>query len=167
MKKWHNGKAHRVIFLMDRPDWDTYFMDIAHVVARRGNCLRRRVAAVIVMEQRIVSTGYNGTPRGIKNCFEGGCPRCAGNTPSGADLGQCLCSHAEENAITQAAYHGIALRGAALYCTLSPCLTCARMIINSGIKEVIYEAEYEFGGEIKGLFRKAGVKCRRFRRKIG
>ena len=97
--------------LFERPDWDTYFMDIAHVVARRGNCIRRQVAAIIVKEKRIISTGYNGTPRGVANCYEGGCPRCNSDTPSGEGLGDCICAHAEENAIVQAAYHGIAVRG--------------------------------------------------------
>jgi dCMP deaminase len=140
-------------------------MDIARMVATRGNCLRRKVAAVVVKEQRIVSTGYNGTPRGIRNCFDGGCPRCASDAPSGVGLGECVCSHAEENAITQAAYHGIALRGAVLYTTLSPCIICAKMIINAGIKEVVYETDYEFSAQIRALFREAGVKCRRLRRR--
>jgi dCMP deaminase len=149
---------------VNRPDWDTYFMDIAHVVAKRGNCSRRQVAAIIVKDRRIVSTGYNGTPRGVRNCYEGGCPRCAGDAPSGTDLAECVCSHAEENAITQAAYHGIGLRDAVLYSTLSPCLMCAKMIINSGIGEVVYEDEYEFTSQTKALFAEAGVKCRRFTR---
>lgn len=148
----------------DRPDWDTYFMDIAHVVARRSNCLRRRVAAVLVLDRRIISTGYNGTPRGVRNCFEGGCPRCAGPSASGQRLGECLCSHAEENAITQAAYHGIAVRGSTLYCTLSPCLLCAKMIINAGIREVVYEHEYEFSRQTRQLLKEGGVRCRRYRR---
>jgi dCMP deaminase len=148
----------------ERPDWDTYFMRIAHVVATRGNCLRRQVAAVVVKDTRIVSTGYNGTPRGITNCCDGGCPRCAGDSPSGADLGECICAHAEENAITQAAYHGISLAGAQLYCTTSPCLICAKMIINAGISEVVYEDEYQFSEQTGSLLRTAGVKCRRFRR---
>jgi len=150
---------------MERPDWDTYFMDIAHVVARRGNCLRRQVAAVIVKDNRIVSTGYNGTPRGVKNCFEGGCPRCAGDAPSGSELGECLCSHAEENAICQSAYHGISLDGSVIYSTLSPCLMCAKMIINAGIREVVYEEEYSFTEQTKALLKEAGVKCRQFVRK--
>jgi len=148
----------------DRPDWDTYFMDIAHVVATRGNCIRRRVAAVAVKDKRVVSTGYNGTPRGVTNCCDGGCARCAGDAPTGADLGECVCSHAEENAITQAAYHGTSLAGAVLYVTLSPCLICAKMIINAGIGEVIYENEYEFSQQTRALLEQAGVKCRRFRR---
>ncbi|MBN1675974.1 MAG: dCMP deaminase family protein [Kiritimatiellae bacterium] len=149
---------------VERPDWDTYFMDIARVVARRGNCSRRQVAALVVKEGRIISTGYNGTPRGIRNCCDGGCRRCASDAPSGTDLGDCICAHAEENAIVQAAYHGIAVSGAKLYCTLNPCLTCARMIINAGIKEVVYEDEYCFDRQTKALLKEAGVACRRFRR---
>lgn len=149
---------------MERPDWDTYFIDIAHVVARRGNCSRRQVAAVLVRDRRIISTGYNGTPRGVKNCFEGGCARCAGDAPSGSGLGECICSHAEENAVTQAAYHGIAVRDATLYCTISPCLLCAKMIVNAGIREVIYEDEYRFEAQTRALFKEAGVTCRRFTR---
>ncbi|MGQ9662784.1 MAG: deoxycytidylate deaminase [Kiritimatiellia bacterium] len=148
-----------------RPDWDSYFMDIAHVVARRGNCLRRRVAAVIVRDRRIISTGYNGTPRGVRNCYEGGCPRCASEVESGARLAECVCAHAEENAITQAAFHGIAVAGATLYCTLSPCLQCARMLINAGIAEVVYEEPYEFSRQTRALLREAGVKCRRLMRR--
>ena len=146
-----------------RPDWDTYFMNIADVVATRGNCLRRQVAAVIVKDHRIVSTGYNGTPSGVTNCCDGGCPRCAGDSPSGADLGDCICSHAEENAIAQAASHGISLQDTMLYSTLSPCLTCAKMIINVGIKEVVYRDEYEFDQQTSNLFSRAGVHCRQFK----
>lgn len=148
-----------------RPDWDTYFIDIAHVVARRSNCRRRQVAAVIVLEKRIISTGYNGTPRGIRNCFDGGCPRCAGDAASGHNLGDCICAHAEENSIVQAAYHGISVRGGTLYCTISPCLMCAKMIINAGLREVVYEHEYHFSKQARALLRAGGVKCRRFRRK--
>jgi len=147
--------------LDQRPDWDTYFMNIAHVVKTRSNCSRRQVAAIIVKDKRIISTGYNGTPRGIKNCYEGGCARCASAVVSGAALGECICSHAEENSIVQAAYHGISVKGAAIYVTLSPCLTCAKMIINSGITEVIYDEEYAFSEQTKALFAEAGVKCRR------
>jgi dCMP deaminase len=145
----------------DRPDWDTYFMDIAHVVKRRGNCCRRKVAAVVVKDRRIISTGYNGTPRGVRNCCDGGCARCASDAPSGTALGDCICSHAEENSITQAAYHGISLKGASIYVTLSPCLTCAKMIINSGILEVVYDEEYHFGDQTRALLAEAGVLCRR------
>lgn len=147
-----------------RPKWDAYFMDIARVVASRGNCLRRKVASVIVKDQQVISTGYNGTPRGVRNCCDGGCPRCASSAPSGANLGECICCHAEENAITQAAYHGIALRGSSLYTTMSPCLVCAKMIINSGIAEVIYDKEYEFNRQTSRLLAEAGVRCRKLKK---
>lgn len=147
-----------------RPNWDDYFMDIAQVVAKRGNCSRRKVAAVIVNEHRIISTGYNGTPRGITNCCDGGCPRCSSDAPSGENLGECICAHAEENAIVQAAYHGIAVRDSILYCTLSPCLVCTKMIINAGIKEVVYEQEYHFSEQARNLFAQAGIVCRQLER---
>ena len=98
-------------FFFERPSWDEYFMDIARVVASRSNCVKRKVAAVIAKDRRIISTGYNGTPRGVRNCNEGGCPRCNAFADGGTRLDECLCSHAEENAITQAAYHGVAVRG--------------------------------------------------------
>lgn len=148
-----------------RPDWDTYFMDIAHVVARRSNCRRRHVAALIVRERRIVSTGYNGTPRGIRNCSEGGCPRCAGPSASGENLGDCICAHAEENAIVQAAYHGIEVRGGMLYCTTSPCLMCCKMIINAGLKDVVYEHEYRFSTAARKLLREGRVRVRTLKRR--
>jgi dCMP deaminase len=145
-----------------RPDWDTYFMDIARVVARRSNCRRRQVAAVVVKDRRVISTGYNGTPRGVRNCMDGGCPRCASDAPSGERLDECICSHAEENAIVQAAYHGIAIRDSVLYVTLSPCLTCAKMIVNAGIREVIYAQEYHFERQTRALLLEAGVASRRY-----
>jgi dCMP deaminase len=143
-----------------RPDWDEYFMQIAKVVALRSNCLKRKVAAIVVKDRRIISTGYNGTPRGVRNCNEGGCARCRALGQSGTQLDVCLCSHAEENAITQAAYHGISLRDATLYCTLSPCITCAKMIINAGIAEVVYESPYPLESAVVALFREAGVRLR-------
>ncbi len=143
-----------------RPGWDVYFMDIAHVVKTRSNCSRRQVAAVVVRDHRIISTGYNGTPRGIRNCSEGGCPRCAGTAPSGSDLDECICCHAEENAITQAACYGIALQGAVVYSTMSPCLTCAKMIINAGIREVIYDEEYRFNEQTRKLLHEGEVRFR-------
>ncbi len=145
----------------ERPDWDNYFMEIAHVAARRGNCSRRLVAAVIVKDNRIISTGYNGTPRGIKNCCDGGCPRCANpEVASGTGLSECYCSHAEENAIVQAAYHGIAVKESTLYTTFSPCLQCSKMIINAGISEVVYHREYTIADNALALLREAGICVR-------
>lgn len=146
----------------DRPGWDQYFMDIAHVVKARGNCSRRKVAAVIARDRRIITTGYNGTPMGVKNCCDGGCARCASDVPSGSALGECICSHAEENAIIQAAYHGVSVRDAVMYVTISPCLMCAKMIINAGIKEVVYDGDYKFTDQTKALLDEAGVICRQF-----
>jgi len=144
-----------------RPDWDHYFMNIAHVVALRGNCIKRKVAAVIVKDKRIISTGYNGTPRGVKNCSEGGCPRCNRFGQSGENLGECLCSHAEENAIVQAAYHGVSIKGATLYSTYSPCLICTKMVINSGITEVVFSMAYAMDEVPLGLLQEAGIKVRK------
>ena len=144
----------------ERPSWDEYFMNIAKGAATRGNCSRRQVAAVIVRDHRVISTGYNGTPRGVRNCCDGGCPRCSSNAPSGTALSECLCSHAEENAIVQAACYGIAVKGATLYTTFSPCLQCAKMIINAGIAEVIYFQHYTIDDISLALLREAGVVVR-------
>jgi len=148
---------------LPRLAWDEYFMRIARVVAGRGDCVKRRVAAIIVRDRRIIATGYNGTPRGTTNCGQGGCPRCASFAQSGTRLGECLCSHGEENAIIQASYHGISVKGAALYSTCSPCLLCTKMIINSGIAEVVYNAAYPLGSRSLELLRESRVKVRRFK----
>jgi dCMP deaminase len=144
-----------------RPSWDEYFMSIAKVVATRSNCIKRKVAAIIVKDSRVVSTGYNGTPRGARNCNEGGCPRCNGMAQSGTALDECLCCHGEENAITQAAYHGTSLKGATLYTTFAPCLLCTKMIINSGIAEVIYNQDYPLNERALALLEECGVLLRR------
>lgn len=144
-----------------RPGWDQYFMDIARVTATRSNCLKRKVAAVIVRDRRVISTGYNGTPRGTTNCNEGGCPRCNSLAASGTGLAECLCSHGEENAIVQAAYHGVGLTESTIYTTFAPCLLCAKMIINSGIREVVYNKDYPLNEHAFNLFREAGVTVRR------
>ncbi|MGH9488560.1 MAG: deaminase [Terriglobales bacterium] len=144
-----------------RPSWDEYFMRIARMVALRSNCVKRKVAAVIVRDRRIISTGYNGTPRGVRNCNQGGCPRCNSLAASGTRLDECVCSHGEENAIVQAAYHGIAIKDAVLYTTLSPCLQCTKMIINAGIREVVFSAEYPLGGSAQAILAEAGLVCRK------
>ena len=146
----------------ERPSWDEYFMSIARVVSSRSNCVKRKVGAVIARDRRIVSTGYNGTPRGTRNCNEGGCPRCNGVAESGTRLDECLCSHAEENAITQSAYHGVSVRGGTIYTTFCPCLMCTKMIINAGLEEVVYDAHFPLGEVSIGLLREAGVKIRQF-----
>jgi len=150
----------RECLFFERPSWDEYFMGIARVVALRSNCVKRKVAAVVTVDRRIVSTGYNGTPRGTRNCNEGGCPRCNELAPGGTDLHSCVCSHGEENAITQAAYHGVSLRAGTLYTTFSPCLQCTKMIINAGLGEVVYSSAYPLGEASLELLREAGVKLR-------
>ena len=143
-----------------RPDWDEYFMGIARVVASRSNCVKRKVAAVVTADKRIISTGYNGTPRGTTNCNEGGCPRCNDLAPGGTRLDECLCSHAEENSITQAAYHGVSLKGGTIYTTFSPCLQCTKMIINAGLSEVVYQSDYPLGEVALALLEEAGIEAR-------
>jgi dCMP deaminase len=148
---------------VQRPSWDEYFMNIAKVVASRSNCMKRKVAAIIVKDKRVVSTGYNGTPRGTRNCNEGGCPRCNSLATSGTALDECLCSHGEENAIVQASYHGVSLKDAVIYTTFAPCLQCAKMIINSGIREVIYNMDYPLNASAFRLFQEAGVFIRKLK----
>ncbi|HUX68745.1 MAG TPA: deaminase [Terriglobales bacterium] len=143
-----------------RPGWDEYFMRIARIVALRSNCLKRKVAAIIVRDRRIISTGYNGTPRGVANCNQGGCPRCSNLAASGTRLDECVCSHGEENAIVQAAYHGIAIKDGVLYTTLSPCLQCTKMIINAGITEVVFNAHYPLNQTSLRILEEAGVRLR-------
>jgi dCMP deaminase len=164
LEELHQKTAEIVSMVLrkaNRPGWDAYFMSIAQVVASRSNCVKRKVAAIIVKDRRIVSTGYNGTPRGTRNCNEGGCPRCNSLAPSGTALEECYCSHGEENAITQAAYHGISLKGGSLYSTFSPCLMCTKMIINAGISEVIFSHEYPLGETAMDLLREAGIQVRK------
>ena len=127
-----------------RPDWDTYFMQIAHIVAQRSTCLRRKVGAVIVKDKRILTTGYNGAPSGITHCEVTGCLREKLNVPSGQRHELCRGLHAEQNALLQAALHGISLKGATLYCTNQPCIICAKMLINAGIKEIVIGDGYQF-----------------------
>ena len=150
-------------FKIERPSWDKYFMKIAKMVASRSNCVKRKVAAVIVKDKRIISTGYNGTPRGTKNCSEGGCPRCNGFSEGGKNLEDCYCSHGEENAIVQASYHGISIKDSTIYTTFSPCLLCTKMILNAGIKEVVYNADYPLGDVPLKLLKEAGIEVRQFR----
>ena len=144
-----------------RPDWDQYFMDVAKVVASRSNCMKRKVAAIIVRDKRVISTGYNGTPRGTKNCNEGGCPRCNSLAAAGTALEECLCSHGEENAIVQASFHGVSVKDGTIYTTFAPCLMCAKMIINSGIREVVYNTDYPLNDSSFRLFSQASVTVRR------
>ncbi|KAK4068709.1 uncharacterized protein Triagg1_7069 [Trichoderma aggressivum f. europaeum] len=145
-----------------RPGWDTYFMALASLAAHRSNCMKRRVGCVLVgRERRVISTGYNGTPRGLRNCAEGGCPRCNEGSSSGVGLATCLCIHAEENALLEAGRERIR-EGSVLYCDTCPCLTCSIKICQVGIAEVVYAHGYSMDTETAEVFRQAGVKLRQF-----
>ena len=127
---------------MQRPSWDEYFMEITHLVARRSTCMRRHVGAVIVKDRNILATGYNGAPSGVTHCFDTGCLREQLKVPSGERHELCRGLHAEQNAIIQAAKHGTNIDGSTLYCTTLPCVICSKMIINAGIRRIIYEEGY-------------------------
>jgi dCMP deaminase len=159
----HMLSAISADFKASRPTWDAYFMNIAKEIGTRSNCMKRQVGAVIVRDKRIVSTGYNGTPRGVRNCNEGGCKRCNSFADSGTRLDECICSHAEENAIVQAAYHGISIRDGTLYTTYSPCLNCTKMILNAGLVEVVYNDAYPMSGEPMRLLGEAGIRTRQLK----
>ncbi len=131
-----------VIQNMKRPSWEEYFMDITHMVKSRSTCLRRHIGAVIVKNKNILTTGYNGSPSGTRHCLEIGCLREQMNVPSGERHELCRALHAEQNAIIQAAKHGINIEGADLYCTNLPCIICSKMIINAGIRRIYYEGDY-------------------------
>ena len=127
----------------ERPSWDEYFMLQAELAKLRSNCVVRKVGAVIVKENRQLATGYNGTPPGVKNCYEGGCKRCQdrinNNLKQGESLDRCVCSHAESNAIMHCAILGIGIgsKNLTLYSTLSPCLECTKMAITVGVKRIV------------------------------
>ena len=125
-----------------RPSWDEYFMDIADLVSRRSTCSRRRVGAVIVLDKRILATGYNGAPSGLRHCSEVGCLRERLGIPSGERHEICRGLHGEQNAIIQAAVHGVKIEGGALYSTTQPCSQCARMIINAKMTRLVFRGRY-------------------------
>jgi dCMP deaminase len=144
-----------------RPTWDDYFMKLADLAALRSNCMKRRVGCVVVRDCRIVATGYNGTPRGLVNCNEGGCARCNSGQGSGAQLSTCLCLHAEENAILEAGRDRLG-SSATLYCNTCPCLTCSIKIVQSGIREVVYSQSYSMDHLSAEVLKQGGVELRQF-----
>lgn len=127
---------------MTRPAWDEYFMQIVDLAKTRSTCLRRHVGALIVKDKRILASGYNGAPTGIKHCSEVGCLRQQLNIPSGERHEICRAVHAEQNAIAQAAYSGTSVNGATMYVSLQPCSLCAKLMINAGIKKVVFRGNY-------------------------
>lgn len=144
-----------------RPPWDAYFMHLAHLASLRSNCMKRRVGCVLIHNNRIISTGYNGTPRNLTNCNEGGCDRCNRGPGAGNALSTCLCLHAEENALLEAGRERIR-EGAVLYCDTCPCLTCSVKIAQVGVKEVVYSQTYNMDDASRRVLNEAGVKLRQY-----
>jgi len=141
-----------------RPSWDQYFMAITRQVATRSTCLRRKVGAIIVKDKRILTTGYNGAPKGVKNCLEiGTCLREELGVAPGQRHEICRGLHAEQNALLQAAYHGVQIKGGVIYSTTQPCVMCAKMIINSGINTIYHGEDYPDPLAME-LLKEAGIK---------
>lgn len=148
---------------MERPDNDTYFMRMAELVATRSTCLRRNVGAVVVKEKRVLTTGYNGAPKGLRHCAEVGCVRLSNNIESGTRHELCRGVHAEQNAVIQAAYFGVSIKDSTIYTTNYPCVMCAKILVNAGIREIVFGDDY-----IDDLSRKvlaeSGVTVRKYDR---
>ena len=125
-----------------RPGWDDYFMKITRLVSERATCVKRKVGALVVKDNRILSTGYNGAPKGMKHCGEVGCIRREMSVPSGQRHELCRGLHAEQNAIIQAAWHGVRIEGSTMYCTYQPCVICVKMMINAGMKRLVFSGSY-------------------------
>ncbi len=148
---------------IDRPDIDEYFMEIATVIAKRSTCLRNHVGALFVRNKRILTTGYNGAPSGIAHCDEVGCAR--EGVASGTRHELCRAVHAEQNAIIQAALHGVSIEGSTLYCTHQPCILCAKMMINARIRKVVYANSYPDETALNFLAQ-AGIEVLRWKEKV-
>ncbi|MCX5710023.1 MAG: cytidine/deoxycytidylate deaminase family protein [Candidatus Omnitrophica bacterium] len=148
-----------------RPTWDEYFLEVAGLVSKRATCLRRKVGSVIVKDKRILATGYNGAPSGLKDCLElGYCVRERLKIPSGQRHELCRALHAEQNVLIQAALHGITTKGSTLYATHQPCIICAKMLINAGIKEIVITDGYPDKLALDFL-KEAKIKVRRAKNK--
>jgi len=143
-----------------RPSWDEYFLEVAKLVAKRATCLRRSVGAVIVKDKRILATGYNGAPSGLKHCVDVGCLRQKLNIPSGERHELCRALHAEQNALIQASLYGISVKGSKLYATCQPCVICVKMLINAGIKEIVIAGAYPDKMAAQFL-KEAGIKVKK------
>ncbi|MFH8119662.1 MAG: dCMP deaminase family protein [Candidatus Aenigmatarchaeota archaeon] len=148
-----------------RPDLDSYFLKICKVVATRSTCIRRKVGAVLVKDKQILATGYNGAPRKLPHCLEEGCLREKLKIESGKNQELCVGVHAEQNAIIQCAVNGVSSKDSTLYVTSSPCKICAKMIINAGIKRVVYEETYP-DYEALNLLKNVGINVVKLEKKI-
>ena len=144
-----------------RPTWDEYFMNIVELVKTRSTCLRRQVGALIVKDKRILASGYNGAPVGCKHCVEIGCMRDALGIPSGQRHELCRATHAEQNAIVQAAYSGTSVKDSVMYVTTQPCVLCAKLAINAGITKIVFNGDYPDDLSME-LLQEAGVRVVKF-----
>ena len=140
--------------------WVDYFMSVAHEISKRSNCIKQRVGALVVRKNKIIAAGYNGTPFGIKNCFEGGCQRCLSDAEQGEGLDNCLCLHAEQNAILEVGFYKT--QGSTLYSTSFPCNGCAKLITQAKIKQVVYSREYN-STLTREMFKEAGIEIVKYR----
>jgi len=140
-----------------RPSWDDYFMQLTRLVATRSTCLRRQIGAILVKDKRILATGYNGAPRGMKHCLEIGCIRDKMGIPSGTRQEICRAVHSEQNAVIQCAVYGVSSEGSTMYITNQPCTICTKMLINAGIKRIVYENPYPDEFAIS-LLKESGVE---------
>ncbi len=156
MKKMKKKITHK------RPSWDEYFLELAHLVSRRSTCLRRNVGAVLVKDKRILATGYNGAPRGLKHCLDIGCIREKLKIPSGQRHELCRALHAEQNALIQASLYGISVQGSTLYATNQPCIICAKMLINAGIRDIVASDGYP-DKMAADFLKEAGIKARKIK----
>ncbi|MCK8828025.1 cytidine/deoxycytidylate deaminase family protein [Natroniella acetigena] len=145
----------------ERPSWEEYFIEMTQVVAKRSTCLRRKVGALLVKDKRVLATGYNGVPSGLEHCQEVGCLREQKEVPSGERHELCRGLHAEQNAIIQAALHGISIEGAILYCTHQPCILCTKMIINAGIDQIIFKGGYPDSLALE-MIEEAGIELQNY-----
>ncbi|MFA5089948.1 MAG: cytidine/deoxycytidylate deaminase family protein [Candidatus Omnitrophota bacterium] len=154
-KNIHSSKA-----IKHRPSWDEYFLEVSSLVAKRATCLRRKVGAVLVKDKKILATGYNGAPKGLKHCLDIGCLRERLKVPSGQRHELCRGLHAEQNVLLQAAFYGVGTLGSTLYVTNHPCVICAKMLINAGVKEVVISGDYpdDFSRE---FLKKAKIRVRK------
>jgi len=146
--------------MSSRPTWDEYFIKIAALVSERSTCLRHHVGAIVVKDKRIITTGYNGAAKGTKDCLELGCLRDESKIPSGTKHEICRAIHAEQNAIIQGAIHGASIEGGTLYCTHTPCIICAKMIANSGIKKIVSYQDYP-DKKAQELLEEAGISLKK------
>lgn len=146
-----------------RPTWDEYFLELADLVSKRSTCLRRKVGSVLVKDKRILATGYNGAPSGLRHCIDTGCLRDKLKIPSGQRHELCRGLHAEQNVLLQAALHGIITKDSALYITNQPCIICTKMLINAGIREIIIGGDYPDKMAMDFL-KEAGIKIRKIKK---